>query len=422
MRRSALPVIALVLSLVAGQMASAATGDLDAGFSGDGYQVFSFPSSTYDSAYDVIVLGNDKIVVGGNTKGDAGNRFGLLRTTAGGGLDESFSDDGFLIDTFEPAGDDVPTVLLKQDGKYVAGGWGTNGEARRVIVARYNADGDLTTGFGNGGVRFTSVGPGDETTYGGAMSGDKIVLAGHHEEGEDVDGFLVRYTAGGDLDDTFSGDGTRRFSLGSVAGLEDVAVQDDRKLVAVGFSTKNGVLAVTVARFMPNGSLDESFSDDGVVRVPFGDSAGASSVVITPGGKIVAAGWSRVSAEGFKVPVVRVRPNGELDDTFSDDGKALFTFGTRPESLADDVVLQPDGKLVLLGSHIAAEQADNDVGVARVRLNGTLDDSFSGDGRRAFAFEGWDYATAGAFQSNGRLIFVGGSEDDFLVGAIDTGL
>jgi uncharacterized delta-60 repeat protein len=422
MRRSILPGVGLVLTLAAGHTAFAAPGDLDAGFSGDGYQVFPFPSGTYDSAYDVLILENDEVVAGGISQAAGTNRFGLLRTTPGGGLDESFSDDGYLIDSFDPAGHDVPNVLLHQDGKYIAAGWSDKGEGRRITLARYDSNGDRTTGFGNEGVRFTSVGPGDELVYGGAMSGGKIVLAGRHEEDEDADGFVVRYTAGGDLDDTFSKDGIRRFALGSSVAFDALAVQDDRKIVAAGTSTKNGVTALTLVRFLPNGSLDDSFSGDGSIRVPFADAAGASAVVITPSGKIVAAGWAELAMDEYKAPVVRVRPNGALDDTFSDDGKALVTYGTDPQSLADDLVLQPDGKLVLLGAHIAADYVDSDVGAARIRSNGSLDDTFSGDGRRTFDFEGWDFATAGELQSDGRLIFVGGSESDFLVGAIDTGL
>ena len=400
----------------------AAPGDLDNSFSENGYRLFNFPANGYDYGYDVI-LSDGKIIVGGLTQADGVNRFGLARFTGSGELDESFSNDGSVADSFGPA-HDANYILLKQGDNYVTAGWSDKDENRRVLIARYNSDGDLTEGFGRGGLgfRFTSLGPGQAVPYGGDLSGNKIVLAGQDEEGPHEDGFVIRYTGSGDLDQTFSEDGIRRFTYGQFAGFDAVAVQDDDKIVAAGYSTKDGLQALTVARFKTNGEMDDSFSSDGITRIPFGDSSGASAVAITPGGKIVVGGYALLGEGEIKAAVARLHPGGGLDDSFAGDGKTLFHFGSEPESRPQDIVLQSDGKALLLGSVLTAGQTDSDVGVARLRGNGTLDDSFSGNGRDTLEFEAWDNGSGGALQANGRFMFVGGSGDDYLIGAIQTGV
>ena len=65
---------------------------------------------------------------------------------------------------------------------------------------------------------------------------------------------------------------------------------------------------------------------------------------------------------------------GDPDPTFSGDGKLISDFGAG-RSGANAAVRQTDGKIVAVG------QADDNFLVARYNLDGSLDPSFSGDGR-----------------------------------------
>ena len=84
---------------------------------------------------------------------------------------------------------------------------------------------------------------------------------------------------------------------------------------------------------------------------------------------------------------------GDLDPTFSADGEQTTDFGGSSEAKA--VVVQPDGKVVVVG----ATFRDFAFAIARYKSNGTLDTSFSGDGRQTTDF---GVANAVALQATAR--------------------
>ena len=95
---------------------------------------------------------------------------------------------------------------------------------------------------------------------------------------------------------------------------------------------------------------------------------------------------------------------GDPDPTFSADGKQRTDFGTGP-SAAEAVVRQADGKIIAVGA------ADGDFLVTRYNLDGSLDMSFSGDGRTRTSFSGGAAASAGALQPDGKIVVVGSESD-----------
>jgi len=95
---------------------------------------------------------------------------------------------------------------------------------------------------------------------------------------------------------------------------------------------------------------------------------------------------------------------GDLDPTFSGDGKLADWMGA-----ARAVVLQPDGKIVVVGS----DQSNSSFAVARYNPDGSPDTGFGGgDGKVTtdigFSDEG---ANAVALQSDGKIVVVGTTWD-----------
>src|SRR5215208_5713096 len=102
------------------------------------------------------------------------------------------------------------------------------------------------------------------------------------------------------------------------------------------------------------GDLDRTFSTDGKVLTAFKSSAwsGASDALVQPNGKIVAAGTARFSptsqCNGGRFALARYMPRGTLDKSFGGDGKIVTAIGDcGDEALA--VARQPDGKIVAAG-------------------------------------------------------------------------
>ena len=246
------------------------------------------------------------------------------------------------------------------------------------------APGDLDLSFGSGGIVVTSFA--DTFYYDAAQTvkvqpDGKIVVGGwitDTDNNGDRGFFLARYHPTGALDASFGTNGKiiGPINIGEMVG-NDIALQPDGKIIAVGygFFPSSGF---AVHRYNANGTLDASFGAGGVVLTPVGEIAGASSVAIQADGKIVVAGSSSSPGQSYSdFTVVRLLPDGSLDTSFGGTGKVITSFGNH--SHAGRVVVQPDGKIVAVGSaHVG-----NNQGLALVRYNsdGSLDSGFGSGGK-----------------------------------------
>ena len=173
---------------------------------------------------------------------------------------------------------------------------------------------------------------------------------------------LARYNADGSLDPNFSGDGKERTVFG--AGATDVTLQPDGKLVVVGGAgDQYDAPGLRVARYNPNGSLDTSFSGDGKQTTDFGGSGGATGMALESGGKIIAVGAGGAGAGNFAL--ARYNPNGSLDTSFSGDGRQMTNFGGSDR--ANGVALQSGGRIVAVGIGLGTDFT-NDFVLARYWL------------------------------------------------------
>ena len=121
--------------------------------------------------------------------------------------------------------------------------------------------------------------------------------------------------------------------------------------------------------------------------------------------KIVAVGEVSVGQEDFAL--ARFNPNGSLDASFSGDGLQTTDFLFGVGAAATDVAVQGDGKIVAVGG------AGGDFALARYNTDGSLDTSFSGDGRKRTSFGGSDSANGVALQGDGRIVAVGAGNSEF---------
>jgi uncharacterized delta-60 repeat protein len=157
------------------------------------------------------------------------------------------------------------------------------------------------------------------------------------------------------------------------------------------------------------GDLDPSFSRNGRAPVDFGSGMadGAFDITVQPDGKIVAAGYSNQGATGYDFAVVRFNPDGGLDEGFSDDGRQTIDFGSASDDWGHGVAIQGDGDIVVVGS----TDAGGGVAVARLLADGELDPSFSDDGRRtmSFAKRALGNARAVAIGRGGKIVVAGES-------------
>ena len=220
----------------------------------------------------------------------------------------------------------------------------------------------------------------------------------------------------GELDFSFGDHGRVFFSAGGYSEAEDLVVQPDRKVVLAGIvsdgnSSKFDFLAVRLNR---NGGRDRSFGNRGIVRTPI-ELGGMrrvelAAVARTPQGAIVLAGKAHKSVRGDETDfaVVRIQPSGVLDSSFSDDG--VQTVDVDFNDFLSGVVVQPDGKIVLVGYWYGAWPAGSGFIVIRLLPNGALDHSFGSGGvvdtKIGDPSDG-DAAADVAVLGNGRIVVAG---------------
>jgi uncharacterized delta-60 repeat protein len=343
-----------------------------------------------------------------------------------GDLDPTFGTGGKVTTDFVGGHDQARALVVTADGRLVAAGLAT-GEATNLdfALARYNPDGSLDPSFGNGGEVTTDFGgfPPDDHAHSLVQQADgKLVVAGgvFRSDGDfDNDFALARYNPDGSLDASFGNGGIVLTDFADGEEAHALALQADGKLVAAGVAFTSGAGQMFgLARYNPDGSLDASFGNGGTVTTAFGSGiVQPSGLAVQADGKLVAAGSVLVGST-LDFALVRYQPNGTLDQTFGKAGR-VTTQITRSDDDAQALALQADGKLVLAGS--ANVGGHFDFALARYRPNGTLDRTFGKAGKVTTDFTGpdnSDAANALAVQADGKLVaagvaFTGGVGEDF---------
>lgn len=280
-----------------------------------------------------------------------------------GALDPSFGTAGF-VKTNILGTDSLRDLTVQEDGKIVA--IGTSGVSDFTII-RYLVNGQLDTTFSGDGIAFVDFGGVIDSAGDVEVQKDGKILVSGVLTSNSLSG-IARLNANGSLDTSFDTDGRVTIPSFISTGLE---LQPDGKMVLGGFTPTSDT---AVVRVNTNGSLDTTFDTDGIVttNVELGD--GAQEIKIQSDGKIVVAGNAGNSVT--KSFVARYNTNGSLDTTFSGDGIALNDFSAAGEPTRGMTIDPISGTITTIGDNFSP----NTMLAARYTSAGNLDASFSGDG------------------------------------------
>jgi len=239
-----------------------------------------------------------------------------------GDVDPSFGTNGLIVTTLSfPS--DAYAALQQSDGKIVVAGSIANGVSDDVVLLRYNVDGTLDHGFGSSGVVIAVDELGHEYSNGLAVQSDGKLLIGGSRWGTTWDFLTMRFNRDGSPDAEF-GDAGR--VLTPVGPLHDfgssVALQADGKIIVGGTSNRPGTTNYDAAlvRFHPDGALDVSFGNGGVVTSPIsGREGGIAALAVQADGRLIGVG--RTFGTGTReFLALRFHANGTLDSEFGSSG------------------------------------------------------------------------------------------------------
>jgi uncharacterized delta-60 repeat protein len=281
--------------------------------------------------------------------------------------------------------------------------------------------GTLDPTFGNGGKVVTSITPGQDKAYGVAIQTDgKIIVAGHSTStvtGKDF--AVVRYNSDGSLDNTFGSNGvvTTDLQTGSDDVAYSIALQTDGKIVLAGYSDNGSNKDAALVRYNNDGSLDNTFGSNGIVLTDFENSQQDEIKVVKIHqltGNIIVGGATIISSSVSKPVVARYLSNGTLDNTFNSNGIRLLWITSLDYQYlfsVEDLAVQANGKISAVGwRDFPGLQWVSDYWACRINSDGTMDVTFSSDGVNVYngSFNGHDRAFAMLLKPNNNILMAGG--------------
>lgn len=157
-------------------------------------------------------------------------------------------------------------------------------------------------------------------------------------------------------------------------------------------------LLTLTSAFAQPGTLDKKFGTHGKVITPIDTDARSASVVIQGDGKILAAGYSTMGTDA-NFALVRYNQKGDIDSAFGNNGIVLTDFGKYEK--ASSIAISPHGKILVAGISYP-----NDLVLAQYKNNGQLDGSFGTNGKiikSSFLLNSNGKETV-VFQANGRIV------------------
>jgi len=319
------------------------------------------------------------VIAGDSTPFSSTVHFAISRYHTDGSLDNTFSGDGKLSNDFGNF-----SIKTQDDGKIIV----TNFSGKSFSSFRYNSDGSMDNSY-NANRNYTTD---FEIFKISIQSNGEIVAAGT------ADGNLAiaKYNTARSPDNAFDNDGKLYDSLVySRSYYIKIAVQSNGKFAGVGSSWVDG--KSYIVQYNADGSIDKTFSEDGIQPINYSIDKNSLSAFYQTDGKLVLAGREiRYSNRAF---IVRYNTNGSQDSTFNKKGKQEIDF------VIASAAIQSDGKIVVAGNK--GNYPDSKFALARFNTNGTPDSSFSGGKIVTDFSKGDDFAKTVAIQSDGKIVVAG---------------
>jgi uncharacterized delta-60 repeat protein len=180
---------------------------------------------------------------------------------------------------------------------------------------------------------------------------------------------IVRINSDASVDETFN------IGTGFDDAVYEVEPQNDNKILVGGFfDSYNGVSFGKIVRLNGDGSIDNTFSaGTGFNNVIF-------AIKVQSDGKIlVGGGYTQYNGDSHS-RLIRLNSDGSVDNTFN--------VGTGLNGNVNDIILQNDGKIIILGGFTSVDGNSHNR-IVRLNDDGSIDNTFnSGTGFNGITYSG----------------------------------
>ncbi len=375
-------IIALLFALIS-RVSGQNAGTLDLTFNGTGKVIYD--KDQLDLYNNVKVQTDGKIVAVGSSISPNFSSIVIevTRYMPDGTFDPSFGTNGhFTYSDYVESG--AYKCLIKSDGKILIGGYTTNYSTYWELLIQLNADGTLDPTFGNNGIVLQPLGPQENNIFALALQNDGKILAAGYSQDENYNKIpvVLRFSEIGVLDVNFGTNGVATIPVTEVDNdFSAVSVQSDGKIVAAGHIS-NGLnwYSLLAVRFDQDGALDPTYGTGGVVNMNLGnvDDEFFDMVMLNDDETILTGFVVSESDYTFHMLLMKLDNSGYPALGFGIDGYQIL--GDVSYTVGNAIALQPDGKILVVGSTGELSPGNNDWVLWRFDANGFPDDTFGTNG------------------------------------------
>jgi len=327
-------------------------GSLDSAFGTNGSTLISYTTDNYSLGTDLTLAADGGILIYGEVY-TTKYFLGIAKLTSAGLLDVSFSGDGLA--TSSPfTSQSYPTrIFALPSGKLriVAYGYNTN-SFEKITAAGFKANGTADSTFGTNGIAQYSGSPDYNGAYaaelledGSILIGGDIYLAGNYQA------YILKINANGSPVSNFGTAGFATFNASSVENFcNAIAISGGRILMMGGQYQEqdNSIASIAFGINASTGTLDQAFANGG--RAFFNESKASTRpgrLIKTADGKYLATGTlENLNSDLF---ISRFNSDGSLDQTFDDQGLGVLNFNG-PDIYKSQLSLRNGKEVVLLSS------------------------------------------------------------------------
>ena len=308
--------------------------------------------------------------------------------------------------------------FLQNDNKLLVTGQTNAGSiitgTKKAYLTRYSSNAELDSAYGENGV--VRISYASQTFFLGSvlLNNQKSLILTRHGFNPRTYNF-TRVNENGSLDQTFGVDGVLPIlqNLGSFSiSTVDLYEFNQKILLSVNYrEVVSGPSLTRVYSFNSDGTSDEAFGESGFIDLDFGFDSHFITNMIAFEDMIYMNGFVDFYADGSdeleqNSIIVKFSPSGIIDNLFGSGGYILNDIVAY-----SDLDIQPDGKLVVVGSVNTNMQGltSGDMAILRFNPNGSLDSTFSSDGYDIKSLDlAADFANEAVILENGKIV-IGGS-------------
>ena len=301
----------------------------------------------------IILQDDGKIVVAGENTVTNGTAVTVARLNSNGTLDANFGSGGIAAATLDGAGRGLGEAVLIQPDDAILVAATVNKPIRPVTsvtaLARFNPDGTLDSGFGNGGAEIISGATSGAHAAAVLQGGEILVVNGSA---------IAQFTSNGTLEPITGG------TIVATSG-SGLFLPNGNFLHATTVSTGSLSSEAQVLEFTHTGAKDSAFNNPMFTFIADGFNQG-DSTGLPADGKIVVGGARFAPDSSSSVDgLARLNADGSLDSLFGNGGTLTTSF-TNHDLGYDFILIQSDGSIVAIGaSEDRANLEQDDVALAR---------------------------------------------------------